>query len=104
MIPFTLLAFFPSYRMSEARAPTLDEMLGACRAVRKQGLRRIRLGNLGIFARTRAERERLQQEVTSQPATRGHPPPRSPRSPRGSRLPLPRGCRPARRGAMSRIL
>lgn len=51
-IPFTLLAFFPAYKLSTARAPTTVEMVNTYLAVKNIGLKRVRLGNLGVFART----------------------------------------------------
>jgi pyruvate-formate lyase-activating enzyme len=48
-IPFTLLAFFPAYRLEGARAPSFEEMMGAGRAVLAAGVRELRLGNLGVF-------------------------------------------------------
>jgi len=51
-IPFTILAFFPSYRMSDHSPPTLEQMVEACEAVCEAGLRQVRLGNCGVFVRT----------------------------------------------------
>ncbi len=51
-VPFTILAFFPSYQMLDNPAPTLAQMLEAYEAVREIGLQQVRLGNLGVFART----------------------------------------------------
>jgi len=51
-VPFTILAFFPSYQMLENPAPTLDQMIEAYEAVHETGLQQVRLGNLGVFART----------------------------------------------------
>lgn len=50
-IPFTILAFFPAYRMSDTPPPTLEQMVEACEAVCETGLRQVQLGNCGIFAR-----------------------------------------------------
>jgi len=58
-VPFTILAFFPEYKMLEFRAPNVEEMLEAYAAVRAAGLKNVRLGNIGIFARTNAEIERV---------------------------------------------
>jgi pyruvate-formate lyase-activating enzyme len=58
-IPFTLLAFFPQYRMNDRRSPTLDEMIGAYKAARGEGLKSVRLGNLGVFARGADDYKRL---------------------------------------------
>jgi pyruvate-formate lyase-activating enzyme len=58
-VPFTILAFFPEYRMRDSRTPNLEEMLGAYEAARSAGLKHVRLGNTGVFARTEAELGRL---------------------------------------------
>lgn len=50
-IPFTILAFFPEYMMKEFRTPTVEEMVGAYENARNAGLTRVRLGNLGVFAK-----------------------------------------------------
>jgi pyruvate-formate lyase-activating enzyme len=62
-IPFTILAFFPEYRMMNHRSPTVEEMAGAWEGVRAAGLTRVRLGNLGVFARTGEDREYLASRV-----------------------------------------
>ncbi len=62
-IPFTLLAFFPEYRMKHYRSPTVKEMVSAYRHVKATGLKNIRLGNLGVFARTDADRAYLMDHV-----------------------------------------
>ncbi|MGQ9630552.1 MAG: radical SAM protein [bacterium] len=51
-IPFTILAFFPAHRLAHLRSPTLREMLRAHDRAKSAGLRNIRLGNIGIFAKT----------------------------------------------------
>ncbi|HIE51936.1 MAG TPA: radical SAM protein [Armatimonadetes bacterium] len=58
-IPFTLLAFFPAYRLQEVRRPTVEEMLTAYEACVAAGLRHLKLGNCGVFTRTEADWERL---------------------------------------------
>ncbi len=62
-IPFTLLAFFPEYRMKDYRSPTAEEMVTAYQRVKATGLKNIRLGNLGVFARTDADRAYLKDNV-----------------------------------------
>ena len=62
-LPFTLLAFFPAYRMASFRSPTLKEMIEALRRVRAAGLTKIRLGNVPLFARTASERARLARQM-----------------------------------------
>ena len=58
-VPLTILAFFPQYRMTSFRSPTTDEMLAAYAAARDAGLTNVRLGNLGVFARSRADVQRV---------------------------------------------
>ncbi len=58
-IPFTILAFFPGHEMSSFRAPTTDEMIDAYTAAVDAGLRNVRLGNMGVFAKTPTEVERV---------------------------------------------
>ncbi len=62
-IPFTLLAFFPEYRMKSYRSPTVKEMVTAYRHVKATGLKNIRLGNLSVFASTDADRKYLMDHV-----------------------------------------
>jgi pyruvate-formate lyase-activating enzyme len=50
-IPFTILAFFPEYQLKNVPSPRLEQMLSAYQAARAAGLRNIRLGNVGVFAR-----------------------------------------------------
>jgi len=62
-VPFTILAFFPAYRMLEAPSPTLAQMVEAYEAAREAGLRQVRLGNCGVFARTAEQRAMLLERV-----------------------------------------
>jgi pyruvate-formate lyase-activating enzyme len=62
-IPFTILAFFPEFRMKDYRSPKLFEMIEAHKAVTSQGLKNVRLGNTGIFAKSYEDYEKLEQEV-----------------------------------------
>ena len=62
-IPFTLLAFFPEYRMKEYRSPTVKEMVVAYKKVKGAGLKHIRLGNLGVFVRSEADQSYLLDNV-----------------------------------------
>jgi pyruvate formate lyase activating enzyme len=57
--PFTILAFFPQHRMHDFRAPKLGEMMAAYEAAVGAGLRNVRLGNIGIFAKTAADVEEV---------------------------------------------
>lgn len=51
-IPITLLAFFPSYKLISIRKPTFDEMMQSYEVMKSEGLKNIRLGNLGVFVET----------------------------------------------------
>ncbi|RLI84436.1 radical SAM protein [Archaeoglobales archaeon] len=53
-IPFTILAYFPEYKM-KVRSPNLMEMIQACLAVRDAGIKNVKLGNLGVFAKSDEE-------------------------------------------------
>lgn len=64
-IPFTILAFFPEYKMRDVPPPTLAQMLEAFRAARDCGLKNIKLGNVGVFARTKEELNALIAEAGS---------------------------------------
>jgi len=58
-IPFTILAFFPEYRMKEFARPDVREMIEAYDRVKATGLEKIRLGNVGVFAPTQEDQEYL---------------------------------------------
>jgi len=60
-IPFTILAFFPEFKMKDYRSPKLSEMIDAYLAVKSIGLRSVRLGNTGIFAKTEEEYQILEE-------------------------------------------
>ena len=62
-VPFTILAFFPEYHMQSYRAPTVGEMAAAYQRVKEIGLQNVRLGNVGVFAATEAERAYLARQV-----------------------------------------
>ena len=51
-IPFTILAFFPEYKMKNFRSPTAEEIVRAYENAKKAGLLHVRVGNLGVFAKT----------------------------------------------------
>jgi hypothetical protein len=61
--PITILAFFPEYRMKEYKSPFVTEMVEAYQRVNATGLKNIRLGNIGVFARTREDQEYLMDNV-----------------------------------------
>jgi len=54
-IPFTILAFFPAYKLKNTRPPTLMEIVKTYLAVKDIGLKNVKIGNCGVFARTREE-------------------------------------------------
>jgi len=58
-IPFTLLAFFPAYKLEGAREPTMLEMIRSFLAVREAGLKRVKLGNCHVFAKSEGEVDQL---------------------------------------------
>ena len=62
-IPFTILAFFPEHQMRDFRSPTVAEIASAYQKVKSVGLKNIRLGNVGVFARTQEDREYLMSHV-----------------------------------------
>ena len=62
-IPFTILAFFPEYRMKDFRRPIVTEMIEAYTKVKNVGLKNVRLGNVGIFASTERDRKQLSASV-----------------------------------------
>jgi len=62
-IPFTLLAFFPEYLLKDARPPTVTEMISTYHSVRDAGIMNMRIGNVGVFARTNRDLELLERET-----------------------------------------
>lgn len=58
-IPFSILAFFPEYKLFDAHSPNFQQMIEAYYVAKDAGLRNVRLGNMGIFAKTEAEYEKL---------------------------------------------
>lgn len=61
--PFTILAFFPEYKMKDYDSPTVLEMVDAYRRVKAVGLKNIRLGNIGVFVRSEADGAYLMDNV-----------------------------------------
>ena len=49
--------------MKDHRPPTVEEMVMAYRRVKSTGLKHIRLGNIGVFARSEADRMYLMENV-----------------------------------------
>lgn len=64
-IPFTILAFFPEYRMKDYRSPTTKEMVDAYQKAKAIGLKNVRMGNLGVFVRTERDQEYLLSNIDS---------------------------------------
>ena len=51
-IPTTLLAFFPSYQLKDHHSATFNEIMTSHQALKDEGLENLRLGNIGVFAKT----------------------------------------------------
>ena len=62
-IPFTILAFFPEYRMKDFASPNVTQMVDAYQRVKAVGLMNVRLGNLGVFARSAEDQAYLMKNV-----------------------------------------
>ncbi|MGD8539217.1 MAG: radical SAM protein [Candidatus Aminicenantes bacterium] len=62
-IPLTILAFFPEYKMKDAKPPMLDDMVKVFHSVRDLGLKNVKLGNCGVFAKSQKDWENLFKEV-----------------------------------------
>lgn len=62
-IPFTILAFFPEYRMKQYSRPSVEQMVDAYQNARAAGLKNIRLGNLGVFLKTESDQKYLMENV-----------------------------------------
>ncbi len=62
-IPFTILAFFPEYRMKDFSPPNVADMVAAYQRVKAVGLTNVRLGNVGVFARTAEDQAYLMENV-----------------------------------------
>jgi len=62
-IPFTILAFFPEHQMKDFRSPTVEEIVDAYQEVKSVGLKKIRLGNVGVFADTEKDQVYLFSHV-----------------------------------------
>ncbi|MHC1600811.1 MAG: radical SAM protein, partial [Candidatus Nezhaarchaeales archaeon] len=58
-IPFTILAFFPEYKLRDVRSPTLHEMIAAYYAAKNNGLENVKLGNVSVFAKSESDIELL---------------------------------------------
>ena len=62
-IPFTILAFFPEYRMKDYPKPSVRQMVEAYQRTKAAGLKNIRLGNLGVFIKSEADQKYLTDNV-----------------------------------------
>jgi pyruvate-formate lyase-activating enzyme len=60
-IPTTLLAFFPSYKLIDHKKPTFEEMMKSYKTMKEQGLRNLRLGNIGVFIKTDKQQAEILQ-------------------------------------------
>lgn len=58
-IPFTILAFFPAHKLIKNRKPNLLEMVRVYFEVKNIGLKNVKLGNCGVFAKSKEEWELL---------------------------------------------
>lgn len=58
-IPFTILAFFPEYKLRDVRSPTLHEMVAAYHIAKSCGLENVKLGNVSVFAKSESDIELL---------------------------------------------
>jgi pyruvate-formate lyase-activating enzyme len=58
-IPFTILAFFPEYKLTSVPPPNLKQMIEAYYVARDAGLKNVRLGNVGVFVKTEEDYEIL---------------------------------------------
>jgi pyruvate formate lyase activating enzyme len=54
-IPFTILAFFPEYKLKNVPSPNFEQMMKAYDAVKAAGLEYIKLGNFGVFIKNDRE-------------------------------------------------
>jgi pyruvate formate lyase activating enzyme len=64
-IPFTILAFFPQYKMKDFETPTVEDIVRAYENAKTAGLSSIRLGNLGVFANGVEDYRYLEAHVDS---------------------------------------
>ncbi len=62
-IPFTILAFFPEYKMKNHRSPNVRQMVEAYQKSKTAGLKNIRLGNLGVFLKSEDDQKYFMENV-----------------------------------------
>jgi pyruvate formate lyase activating enzyme len=65
-IPLTLLAFFPAYKMKDSKSPSLSDMVRIYHWTKEIGLKKVKLGNCGTFAKSSEDWECLIKEVGKQ--------------------------------------
>lgn len=58
-IPFYILAFFPAYKLMDVREPNINEILDVYQAVKGIGLKKVKIGNIGVFAKNDEDIDRL---------------------------------------------
>jgi len=58
-IPYAIIAFIPENEMREVPPPNFQQMLEAFEAAKDAGLKKVKLGNLGMFVKTSEEYEML---------------------------------------------
>ncbi|MCC6013994.1 MAG: radical SAM protein [Candidatus Verstraetearchaeota archaeon] len=59
LIPYTIIAFIPEYKLSYIPPPTFYQMLKAFEVAKNAGLKNVRLGNIGIFIKSEEQYEEL---------------------------------------------
>lgn len=62
-IPLTILAFFPAYQMKNVPPPTLSDMVRVFGRVKEMGLKNVKLGNCGVFAKSRQDWQDLLAQI-----------------------------------------
>jgi len=60
-IPFTILAFFPAYRLKHVPPPTVQQLVRAYHAAINSGLKQVKVGNTHVAIRTEADRKVLHE-------------------------------------------
>jgi pyruvate-formate lyase-activating enzyme len=58
-IPYAIIAFMPEHQLSHIPPPNFKQMVEAYEDVRDSGLKNVRLGNVGLFAKTTDDYETL---------------------------------------------
>ncbi len=63
---FTILSFFPEYKMKNFESPGVEDMVESYRRVKATGLQNVLLGNIGIFTPTEKEQDYLKANIDNQ--------------------------------------